>query len=66
MNEKENKNIFNLLIGIGNMVYNNDTNKSLAKDMDIGATIKDLSLAVVDEHVNNITQLKNYLVNILK
>jgi hypothetical protein len=65
MNEKENKNIYNLFLGLGNLIFNNESNRSLAKDMDIVSNIKELKFEV-DEQVNDLSQLKIYFVNNLK
>jgi hypothetical protein len=65
LNEKENKNIYNILLGLGNLVYNNENNLNLAKDMDIVSNIKELKFNI-DEHMTDLNNLKSYFINILK
>jgi hypothetical protein len=65
LNEKENKNLYNLLVGLGNLTYSNFKTRSLAIDMDIPANVKALTF-VIDEQSPLLNEIRQYLLNIIK
>lgn len=68
MNEKETKNLNNILISFGNMLFSNEKNRSIAKDMNLLTNIKDLK---VDDKAetsdkNTFNEIKSFLTKILE
>jgi hypothetical protein len=67
MVEKESNIQLELLSALGNMVYNNELNVSIAKDMDVSSTCDDVKAECDDpDDMKDITGLKNYMVGLLK
>lgn len=67
MAEKQCNIMLELLTGLGNMLFKNENNVSIAKDMDIGATCDDVKVeGGEEEDLNDIKELKVFLVKILK
>lgn len=64
INEKEGKNTLSLLYGLGNLLFSNDNNRSIAKDMDIISNINDVKPD--GDLAADINEIKQYLLNILK
>ncbi len=66
INEKDTKNLINLLTGLGNLLYNNESNRSIAIDMDIPVNLKEMKFEGSDDEINYLKELQIYIINILK
>jgi hypothetical protein len=66
INENDAKNLVTLLIGLGNLLYSNETNRSICKDMDISSNFSDVNANDgTSEDLELISELKGYLFNVL-
>lgn len=64
--ETEPKNILNLLYALGNLLYSNEGNKSIAVDMGIVDNIKAINVDNNAEEAKVINGLKSYFGSLLK
>ena len=67
MAEKETNIILELLTALGNLFFKNDLNVSIAKDMDVNATVEAVKLDNEDEDdIKDIIALQKYVSQLLK
>jgi hypothetical protein len=64
--EKDAKNLINLLYSLGNLLYNNVDNRSIAKDMDIQSNLKQINPSGEQEDILIIKEVNNLMLNLLK
>jgi len=66
MVEKESHILLELLTALGNLVFKNELNVSICKDMDISSTCEECKAEGDEDDLNEIKELKKYLTSLLK
>lgn len=67
ISEKDAKNCCLLLLACGNLLYNNQNNRSISSDMGIKDNLRELNIKEGNEEdLNLINELKQYLISIIK
>ncbi len=65
MSENNSDNLRILLISFGNMLYANENNRSIAKDMDIRGTIGEVNLDKNYQDYDMLLEVKNYMISLI-
>ncbi len=59
--------LLELLIAMGNLLFSNPSNVSIARDMDVGATCEEANPDGGDpDDLNDIKELKSFIISLLK
>lgn len=67
INEKDAKNVLNLLLALGNFLYASESNQSTAKDMDMVTNVNEVNVSEGQkEELGLIGEIKEYLKTLLK
>jgi hypothetical protein len=66
MSEKEIKNLINLFTALGNLLYNSEGNREIARDMDISSTIQSVKISESDHDSQTLKEIHSYLSETLK